>query len=307
MIDDALHVRPRRERGCQCMAGIDIHRPFEHVERVGIAVGIERKHARHGPEREVVGAELAVRLLLGAIDLGKAQARLEGGGDARRKMLARRRVLADGAIRTMRPQVTARVDLDQPQGQPRLPAPSAHDTGETVARRSRLSCDGNAGPRQRGGEFVGNEAGDLGILRTGLDRLQDDGQAIATGGEERRHRGENTGENGLPLQGLGRRFAIAPPVFDRKPPAMRKAAAQREVHHLLIGRALQELAAHAVEADVTKGCVRRLAEKHLELTLKCSRRDTGRGREIDHGPVAADVRAHGIERTPHTARQQVRA
>jgi hypothetical protein len=86
---------------------------------------------------------------------------------------------------------------------------------------------------------------------------------------------------------------------------MRKAAAQCEVHHFLFGQALQELAARAVEADVAKRGMGRLAEKHLELTLKCSARHAGRRRQIDHGPVAADVGAHGIERAPYAARQQV--
>ena len=253
-----------------------------------------------------MGAELAVRLLLRAIDLGEAQAGLKGCRDPRRQMLPGSRVLADGAVRTVRPQVTARIDLDQPQGEARLPTPSPHDAGQTVARRSRLPRDGDAGPRQGGGEFVGHEAGDLGVLRAGFDRLQDDRQAIAAGREEGRHRGQHAGEHGLAFQGLGRRFAIAPAVLDGKPPAMRKAAAQREVHHLLIGQALQQFAARALEADVTKRGMRRLAEKHLELTLKCSARHAGRRRQIDHGPVAADVGAHGIERAPYAARQQVR-
>ena len=126
---------------------------------------------------QVVRAELAVRLLLGAIDLGKAQAGLKGRGDSRGEMFAGRRVLADGAVGAVRPQVTARVDLDQPKGQARLPAPAPHDAGQTIARRSRLSRDGDAGPGQRGCEFVGNEAGDLAVLRARLDRLEDEGQA----------------------------------------------------------------------------------------------------------------------------------
>jgi hypothetical protein len=184
MIDDALDMRPGGERGRQRMVGVERHRAFEQVERARISLGIERKDAGHGPQRQVVRAELAVRLLLGAIDLGETQAGLKGRGDSRRQMFAGRRVLADGAIGTVRPQVTARVDFDQPQGQARLPAPSPHDAGQTVACRSRLARDGNAGPCQRGGELVGNEAGDLGVLRTGFDRLQEDGQTIATGREE---------------------------------------------------------------------------------------------------------------------------
>ena len=184
MIDDALDVRPGGERGRQRMVGVERHRAFEQVERARISLGIERQDAGHGPERQVVRAELAVRLLLGTIDLGEAQAGLKGRGDARRKMFAGSRVLADGAVGAVRPQVTAGIDLDQPKGQARLPAPSPHDAGQTVARRSRLARDGNACPRQRGGELVGHEAGDLGVLRAGFDRLQDDGQTIATGGEE---------------------------------------------------------------------------------------------------------------------------
>ncbi len=184
MIDDALDVRPGGECGRQRMVGVERHRAVEQVERARIALRIERQNAGHGPERQVVRAELAVRLLLGAIDLGEAQAGLEGRGDARREMFPGRRVLADGAVGTVRPQVTACVDLDQSKGQPGLPAPSPHDAGQPVARRSRLPRDGNARPRQRGGELVGHEAGDLGVLRAGFDRLQNDGQAIAAGGEE---------------------------------------------------------------------------------------------------------------------------
>jgi hypothetical protein len=87
---------------------------------------------------------------------------------------------------------------------------------------------------------------------------------------------------------------------------MRKAAAQREVHHFLFGQALQELAARAVEPDVAQRGMGCLAEKHLELALKCSARHAGRRCQIDHGPVAAHVGAHGIERAPYAARQQVR-
>ena len=251
------------------------------------------------------GAELAVRLLLRAIDLGEAQAGLKGCRDARRQMFPGSGVLADRAVGTVRPQVTARIDLDQPQGEAGLPTPSPHDAGQAVARRSRLPRDGDAGPRQGGGELVGHEAGDLGVLRAGFDRLQDDRQAIAAGREEGRHRRQHAGEHGLALQGLRRRFAVAAAVLDGKPPAMRKAAAQREIHHLLIGQALQQLAARALEPDVAKRGMRRLAEKHLELALKCSARHAGRRRQIDHGPVAADVGAHGIERAPDAARQQV--
>jgi hypothetical protein len=184
MIDDALRVCPRGERGRQSMVGIELHRAFQQFEGARIAAGIERQNARHRAEGEVVRARLAVRLLLGAIDLGKAQAGLDRRGDPGGEMLARRGVLADGAIRTVRPQVTAGIGLDQPQGQPRLPAPSAHHAGQAIARRSRLPGDGDAGPSQRGGELVGNQAGDLVILGACLDRLQGEGQPIAAGDKD---------------------------------------------------------------------------------------------------------------------------
>ena len=98
MIDDALRMRPGGERGRQRMAGVALHRALQQIEGARIAVGIERQNAGHGAQRQVVRAELAVRLLLGAIDLGKAQAGLHRRGDARGEVLARRGVLADGAI-----------------------------------------------------------------------------------------------------------------------------------------------------------------------------------------------------------------
>ena len=90
MIDDALDVRPGGERRRQGMVGIAIHRLFQELEGAGIAARIERKNAGHGPEREVVRAELAVRLLLGAVDLGQAQAGLNRRGDSGGEMFARR-------------------------------------------------------------------------------------------------------------------------------------------------------------------------------------------------------------------------
>ena len=72
------------------MVGVELHRAFQQIERAGIAVGIERQNAGHGAQSEVVRAELAVRLLLGAIDLGKAQAGLDRRGNARGEVLAAR-------------------------------------------------------------------------------------------------------------------------------------------------------------------------------------------------------------------------
>ena len=49
MIDDALRVRPRGERGRQRMVGVELHRAFQQVEGARIAAGIERQNAGHGP------------------------------------------------------------------------------------------------------------------------------------------------------------------------------------------------------------------------------------------------------------------
>ena len=185
MIDDALRVRPCGERGRQRMVGVALHRAFQQVECARISLGIERQDAGHRPERQVVRRRARPSGFCWARSIS---ARRRHGCRAAAIRVARcssrRRVLADRAIGTVRPQVTAGFGLDQSKGQARLPAPSPHDAGQMVARRSRLPRNGDAGPRQRGGELVGNAAGDLAILRTRLDRLQGDRQAIAAGREE---------------------------------------------------------------------------------------------------------------------------
>src|SRR6266404_725450 len=84
---------------------------------------------------------------------------------------------------------------------------------------------------------------------------------------------------------------------------MRKAAAQRDVHHLGIVQALEQLAARALEADVAQGRGGRLAEKTAELPLQRPARHAGDGSQVGHAPAALYIGAHGIERSPHAARQ----
>jgi hypothetical protein len=203
----------------------------------------------------------------------------------------------------MRPQVMAGLDLDQAKDQARLPARSSYRTGQMIARRSRLGGDGNAGPKQRGRKLVGDAASDLAMFRTCLDRTEGDRRPIAARGKERWHRREGADEYGLSLQGLRRRLAVAAAIFDGKPPQMREAAAQRDVHHFRIGHALEQRAARAGEPDVAQRDAGRLAEKDLELPLQRPARHAGDGSKIGHAPVALDIGAHRLERMPDAARQ----
>jgi hypothetical protein len=161
------------------MAGIAVDRALQEIEGARIALGVEREHAGHGPEGQLVRAEIDIGRAPGALDLGEAQAGLERGGDARREMLLGRRVVAERAVGAVGPEVIAGLGLDQPEGQAGLPSCSAQVPGQVIARRLRPAGHGNAGPGQRGGQLVGNEAGKLAMLGTHLDREEGDGRAVA--------------------------------------------------------------------------------------------------------------------------------
>ena len=87
MVDDTLNMRPGGKRGRERMVRIPFHRAIEQFERAGIAVGIEREHAGHRPQREVVRAEVGRRLAQRVIDLGQPQAWLQRRRDPGREML----------------------------------------------------------------------------------------------------------------------------------------------------------------------------------------------------------------------------
>jgi len=55
----------------------------EQIERARIPLGIERKHARHGPQGKVVRAEVSAGLAQRVLDFGRAQRRLKGRGNPR--------------------------------------------------------------------------------------------------------------------------------------------------------------------------------------------------------------------------------
>jgi hypothetical protein len=85
---------------------------------------------------------------------------------------------------------------------------------------------------------------------------------------------------------------------------MREAAAQGDIHHLRLGRALEQRAARVLEADVAQSGAGRLAEEDVELPLQRPGGNTGSGRQIGHAPVALQIGAHRLERAPHAARQR---
>src|SRR5215212_52032 len=81
MIDHALNMGPRRERCRQRMLWILLHRAIQQFERTCISLGIEREHARHGPECEVVGTEVCAGFSLRVVDFRKPKAWLQRGGN----------------------------------------------------------------------------------------------------------------------------------------------------------------------------------------------------------------------------------
>ena len=307
MIDDALRVGPGGHRGGQRMVGIALDRTFQQVQRVRVAVGIERENTGHRPQRQIVRAQIGVRLAAGAIDLGEAQARLQGSDDLGGQLLVERSVVAERAVATMRRQMPAGFGVDQPEGEACLLVGFPDGAGQTVGRRAGSIGNGHAGPHQGGRELIREAAREVGVLRAGVDRIQRDGWPVAAGDYKRRHRRQRVGEDGLPFQGLRRRFAIATAVLDRKPPEMRKAAAKGHIHYLGIRQALQQFAPCALESDVAKGRAGSLAEKDAELPLQGS---TGYARgvgKLGHAPVAPGIGAHRVERATDAARQQTGA
>jgi hypothetical protein len=86
MIDHALDMGPGRKRRRQGVGGILLHRALQQFERARIAFGIEREHARHGPQGKVVRTEVGAGLAQRALDLGRAQTRLHRCGDPRGEM-----------------------------------------------------------------------------------------------------------------------------------------------------------------------------------------------------------------------------
>src|SRR5439155_25771059 len=100
-----------------------------------------------------------------------------------------------------------------------------------------------------------------------LDLAETDRRPIAGRYENRSHRGQSADKDGLPLHGLGGRFAIAPAILDRKTPAMREPAPQRDIHDLG-PRALQQFAPGAFEIDLAEHGARSLAQKAEKLPLQ---------------------------------------
>ena len=179
MIDHALTVRPRRERGRQRIVGITLHRAFQQVQRVRIALGVERKHAGHRPQRHVVRAQIGLRFAAGALDFGKAQAWLHRRDDLGGQMLVDSGVVTKRAIGTMRRQMTAGFGVDQPEGQACFPVRSADGADQMIARRAGLPDDSGAGPRQSDRKLIGDAVRDVAVFRAGVDRAQRHGRPIA--------------------------------------------------------------------------------------------------------------------------------
>ena len=107
------------------MVGIARHRAFQQVQRMGVALGIERKHLRHRPQRQVMRTEIGIRLAAGAIDFRKAQAWLHRRDDPGGEMFVEDGVIAKRAIGAMRRQMAAGFGVDQTESQAGLPARSA--------------------------------------------------------------------------------------------------------------------------------------------------------------------------------------
>ena len=73
MIDHPLNVSPGGKRRRQRVRGIQLHRSVQQFECTGISLGIERKHAWHGPQREFIRTEVRARFSQCMINLGSAQ------------------------------------------------------------------------------------------------------------------------------------------------------------------------------------------------------------------------------------------
>ena len=73
MIDHALNVSPGRKRCREGVVRVLFHRAVEQFDRARISLGVERQHARHRPEREVVRTEVIARFSQRVIDLRNAK------------------------------------------------------------------------------------------------------------------------------------------------------------------------------------------------------------------------------------------
>ena len=179
MIDHALTIRPRRQRGRQRIVGVVLHGALQQVQRVRIALGVKRKHVGHGPQRHVVRAQIGRRLAAGAIDFRKPQAWLHRRDDLVAKMLVERGIVTERAVGAVRGQMAAGFRIDQAERQPRLPVRSADGADQLITRRAGLPHHGGAGPRQGDRKLIGDAVRDVAVFRAGVDRAQRHGGPVA--------------------------------------------------------------------------------------------------------------------------------
>jgi hypothetical protein len=185
VIDDALSMRPRGQRGRERIVGVAFPGTLQQLERARIALRVERKHAGHRPERQIVNAQINIRLPQGAVDFGNTQGRPKRRDQLGGQVFRGNRVAAGRAIGAVRPEITSCLGLDQSKGQAGLPIQSAKRAGQGILRRTRPTCDRNSGARQRGRKLVGDVAGGLGVLGRGVDRKQGDFHSVAAERNER--------------------------------------------------------------------------------------------------------------------------
>ena len=241
-----------------------------------------------------------------AIDLGQPQALLKRRSDPDGEVFPVCGFVAQDIVGAMRPELAARFRVDQPEDQAGLRTRSPDRTSQMITCRPRLTCHRNPGAGQCGGEIVGDIGRNLPMFRGRFDRSKRHRGPTARRHEQRRHGAERGREHRLPLQRLRRRLAIAAAIRDRKPAAMGKAAAQRDIHDRDAGRPLQQFAAGAFEPDVAKHGARGLADKGEELALQGSAGSAGDGSEFRQAPIVAEIGTHRVQRTPDTARQRRR-
>jgi hypothetical protein len=306
MIDHALDMRPRRQRDGERLVRILFHRALQHFQRAGIAAGIEREHPRHRTQRQILCTEPIRRLAPCAVDFSQPQAGLQRRGNPGRELFRRRDVIAQDAVDAMRPDLAAGFGVDQSDGQMRLRPRSPDRPSEMMARRHRPGHDYDTCAGERGDEIVGDIGRKRQIFGRGLDRPERNRQPISHRDKQRRHRTERVREGFLPPQRLRGCLAVATAVGDREPPEMRKAAAQRHIHDLDAGAALQQFAAGGLKPDLAQHAARRVAEKTDELALQGPGGHAGDGGEFRQAPIVTNIGTHRIQRTPHAARQRRR-
>lgn len=242
--------------------------------------GIEREHAGHRAQRQILRAETCQRLAQRTVDLRKTEAGLERRRDPGREMFGRRGIVTQDVVGAVRPELAAGFRVDQPDGQVRLGACASDRPSKMIAGRHRVGDDGDTCAAECGDEIVGDIGGQRQIFGRGLDQPERDRRPVPRRHEQRRHRAERVRESRLPLQRLRRRLAVASAVGDREPAEMRKTAAQRYVHDLEARAALQQFAAGAFEPDLPQHGARRPAKKAEELTLQGPGGNTGYGGEL---------------------------